>query len=93
MALPIKTMESHWTNWEHILKSMGSDPYFQELPYTDHVRRLTSFVACIHTCNTGPVHTVTTQTVSMALMATDQMIALAVRTNQTKLAGLDTFIP
>ena len=69
------------------------DPYVQGTTYVDRVRMLTGFAAYVHLGDADREHQVTTQTVSTALTAIGQMIALAVGYNPTKLTGSDKLIP
>jgi hypothetical protein len=68
---------------------MGMDPYLQDVPYEHRVRMLTGFAAAVRSGSYGRGRTVTAATVSTAITAIGQTIALAVGINPTKLPGGD----
>lgn len=88
-----ETWETHWDKWQCFLKHLGMDPHLQRLAYTNRVQVLTGFAAYVHTGDAKWDGMVTTQTVTMALMAIDQAIALAVGSNPTKLLGSNKLLP
>ena len=65
------------------------DPYLQGVRYDHRVRLLTGYAAAIRSGYYGRGRTVTAATVSTALTAVGQTIALAVGINPTKLPGGD----
>jgi hypothetical protein len=65
------------------------DTYLQGVPYEQRVRLLTGFAAAVRGGFYGRGRTVTASTVSTAITAVGQMIALAVGINPTKLPGGD----
>jgi hypothetical protein len=68
---------------------MGLDPYLQDTKYDHRVRALTGYAAAVRSGYYGRGHKVTAATVSTALTAIGQTIALAVGVNPTKLLGMD----
>jgi hypothetical protein len=89
----MKSRESHWANWEGFVKPVGVDPFLQGTRYVERVRLLTGFAAFVRTGDAGRGRRVTTATVSTALTAVGQTIALATGHNPTKLVGSDKLIP
>ncbi len=69
------------------------DPYLQRTSYIDRIRLLTGFAAYVRSGDAGRGRQVTTATVSMALTAIGQTIALATGINPTKLMESDKLIP
>jgi hypothetical protein len=69
------------------------DPHLQGVDYTTRTRLLSGFAAGICSGDFGRGRQVTTQTVSSALTAVGQTIALAIGENPTKLTGSDKLIP
>lgn len=69
------------------------DPFLQGTTYVERVRMLTGFAAFVRTGGAGRGRQVTTATVSTALTAIGQTVALATGTNPIKLAGSEKLIP
>jgi hypothetical protein len=93
VAASAKTRDAHWENWVKFIKPVGVDPYLQETNYVTRVQLLTGFAAYVRSGDVGRGCQVTTSTVSMAITAVGQTIAVAVGHNPTKLAGSDKLIP
>ena len=93
VAASAKTRDAHWENWVKFTKPVGVDPYLQGTDYVTRVRLLTGFAAYVRSGDAGRGRQVTTSTVSTAITAVGQTIALAVGHNPTKLAGSDKLIP
>lgn len=72
---------------------MGVDPYLQDTPFTIQVRLLTGFAARVRTGYYGRGKQIQAGSVSNAITAIDQAIALATNTNPTKVVGSDHLIP
>jgi hypothetical protein len=68
---------------------LGVDPYLQDTRYKHRVRLLTGFAAAVRSGYYGRGRTVTAATVSTALTAVGQTVALAVGVNPTKVLGGD----
>jgi hypothetical protein len=69
------------------------DPYLQHVPYSTQVRCLTGFAARTRTGFYGYGQQVQSSTVTGAITAVGQMIALACNKNPTKVLGSDKFLP
>jgi hypothetical protein len=85
--------EMHWPNWCAYVKHLGVDPYLQHVPYPTQVRCLTGFAARTRTGFYGYGRQVQSSTVTGAIMAVGQTIALACNKNPTKVLGSDKFLP
>jgi len=72
---------------------MGVDPYLQRMSYTHTVRILSGFAARVRQGKYGRGRTVQTCTVSSAITAVGQTIALACGANPTKLGGSEKLLP
>ncbi|KAL3793071.1 hypothetical protein HJC23_003079 [Cyclotella cryptica] len=93
VATSTKSRESHWARWETLVRPVGVDPFLQGASYVDRVRLLTGFAAYVRSGDAGRGRQVSTATVSTALTAVGQTIALATGYNPVKLAGSDKLIP
>ncbi len=82
-----------WQNWCAYVKHMGVDPYLQQVPYATRVRCLTGFAARTRTGFYGYGRQVQSSTVTGAITAVCQTIALACNENPTKILGSKTFLP
>ena len=89
MEASTKTREVHWAAWTKFLAPLGVDPYLQGIGYEHRVRLLTGYAAAVRCGHYGRGRTVTTATVSTALTAVGQTVALAIGINPTKLPGGD----
>ena len=72
---------------------MGVDPLLQDTPYTTRVRCLTGFAARVRNGGYGRGRKVKADSVSTAISADGQEIALACEVNPTKRIGSDKFVP
>jgi hypothetical protein len=72
---------------------MGVDPYLQEAPFTVRVRLLTGFAGRVRTGYYGRGKQVQAGSVSSAITAIGQTIALATNTNPTKIKGSEKLLP
>jgi hypothetical protein len=72
---------------------MGVDPYLQEAPFTVRVRLLTGFAGRVRTGYYGRGKQIQAGSVSSAITAIGQTIALATNTNPTKIRGSDKLLP
>ena len=84
-----KTREMHWTAWTKFLSPLGIDPYLQDVAYEQRVQVLTGFAAAVRSGTYSRGRTVTAATVSVAITALGQTIALAVGINPMKLPSGD----
>jgi hypothetical protein len=72
---------------------MGVDPYLQDTPFTIRVCLLLGFAGRVRTGYYGCSKQVQASSVSSAITAVGQAIALATNTNPSKIAGLDKLLP
>jgi hypothetical protein len=72
---------------------MGVDPYLQEAPFTVRVRLLTGFAGRVRTGYYGRGKQVQAGSVSSAITAIGQTIALSTNTNPTKIIGSEKLLP
>jgi len=72
---------------------MGVDPFLQDAPFTIRVRLLTGFAGRVCTGYYGQGKQIQAGSVSSAITAVDQAIALAKNTNPTKIVGSDKLLP
>jgi hypothetical protein len=72
---------------------MGVDPYLQETPFTIRVRLLSGFAGRVRTGYYGRGKQIQACSVSSAVTAVGQAIALATNTNPTKIVGSDKLLP
>jgi hypothetical protein len=85
--------EMRWKNWCAYVKHLGVDPYLQQTPYSKRVRCLTGFAARTRTGFYGQRRQVQSSTVTGAITAVGQTIALACNENPTKVLGSEKFLP
>jgi hypothetical protein len=71
---------------------MGVDPFLQDTPFTNRVRLLTGFVGRVRTGYYGQGKQIQAGSVSSAITAIGQAIALATNTNPTKKLGSDKLL-
>jgi hypothetical protein len=83
----------HWQNWCAYVKFLGVDPYLQHVPYATRVQCLTGFAAQTRTGYYGHRQQVQSSTVTGAITAIGQTIALACNDNPTKVIGSEKFLP
>ena len=93
MAGTAKNRQSYWDHWNAYVHPLGMDAYLQDGMYTDRVRMLTGFAARVQQGSYGRGQRVQASTVSAAIMAVGQAIALACGNNPTKLMGTEKLIP
>ena len=72
---------------------MGVDPFLQDTPFTIRVRLLTGFAGRVRTGYYGQGKQIQAGSVSSAVTAVGQAIALATNTNPTKIVGSDKLLP
>jgi hypothetical protein len=72
---------------------MGVDPFLQDTPFTNRVRLLTGFAGQVCTGYYGQGKQIQAGSVSSAITAVGQAIALATNTNPTKILGSDKLLP
>jgi hypothetical protein len=72
---------------------MGVDPFLQDTPFTIRVCLLTGFAGRVRTGYYGQGKQIQAGSVSSALTAVGQAIALATNTNPTKIVGSDKLLP
>ncbi len=82
-----------WQNWCAYVKHLGVDPYLQQVPYPTRVRCLTGFAARTRTGFYGNRRQVQSSTVTGAITAVSQTIALACNKNPTKVLGSKKILP
>lgn len=75
----------YWTHWVTYCSAVGVDPFLSKTPFQDTVRFLTGFAARVRSGYYGRKKQVTTGTVSKAITAIGQTIAMERRVNPTKL--------
>ena len=80
-------------NWCAYVKPLGVDPYLQQVPYQQRVQCLTGFAAQTQTGYYGKGQQVQSSTVTSAITAIGQTIAMACNDNPTKVLGSERFIP
>jgi hypothetical protein len=85
--------EMCWRNWCAYVKHLGVDPYLQQVPYATWVQCLTGFAARTQTGFYGYRRQVQSSTVTSAITAIGQTIALACNKNPTKILGSEKFLP
>jgi hypothetical protein len=72
---------------------MGVDPYLQDTPFTIRLRLLSGFTGRVRTGYYSRGKQVQACSVSSAITAVGQAIALATNTNPTKIVGSDKLLP
>ncbi len=85
--------EARWQNWCTYVQPLGVDPYLVNTPFETCVRCLTGFAERTQTGYYGRGRQVQSSTVSQAITAIGQTIALARNKNPTKVTGSDKFLP
>ncbi len=93
VAATTKGRESCWEWWAAYVAPVGVDPYLQDTPFTIRVHLLTGFAARARTGYYGRGKQIQAGSVSSAIKAVGQAIALATNTNPTKVVGSDSLIP
>ena len=85
--------EMSWRDWCTYVKHLGVDLYLQQVPYAKRVQCLTGFADRTRTGFYGHGQQVQSSTVTGAIMADGQTIALACNENPTKVLGSEKFLP
>jgi hypothetical protein len=83
----------HWKNWCTYVKHLSVDPYLQQVPYATRVGCLIGFAAQTRTGFYGQGRQVQCSTVTGAITAIGQTIALACNKNPTMVIGSNKFLP
>ncbi len=83
----------YWDHWQAHAKPVGVDPYLQDTPFSKQVRLLSGFAARVRKGYYRYGNHVKNCTVSSAIMAVGQTIALACESNPTKVIGLECLLP
>ncbi len=85
--------KKYWDHWQRCATPMGMDPYLQDTNFSKRIRLLSGFAAQVRTGFYGAGRQVKNCTVSCALMAVGQTIALACKSNPTKIVGSKCLLP
>jgi hypothetical protein len=93
VAVTTKGRESCWAHWAAYVAPMGVDPFLQDTPFTVRVCLLKGFAGRVRTGYYGQGQQVQAGSVSSAITAVGQAIALAANTNPTKIVGSDKLLP
>ena len=93
MAATTQNRQTGRTNWTSYVGPLGLDPFLQGVDYTTRVRALTGFAARVRQGYYGRGKRVATGTVTGAITAVGQAIALVCGTNPTKGAGSEKLLP
>ncbi len=80
-------------HWQKYASPVGVDPYLQDTQFSKCVHLLSGFAAQVHTDYNGNGSQVKICTVSCALTAVGQTIALACDSNPTKVVGSKRILP
>ena len=88
-----RARDTHWKNWNSFVSPLGVDPHLQGTPYGKRIRCLTGFAALQRKGYYGRGREVQVGSVSSALTAIGQKIALVHEINPTKQRGSDKFAP
>jgi hypothetical protein len=72
---------------------VGVNPYLQDAPFSKQIRPLSGFAAQVRTGYYGKGNQVKNCTVSSALTAIGQMVALACNSNPMKVVGSECLLP
>ena len=93
VAATTQNKQTRWTNWTSYVRPLGLDPFVQGVNYTTRVRTLTGFTARVRQGYYGRGKRVATGTVTGAITAVGQAIALVCGTNPTKVTGSKKLLP
>jgi hypothetical protein len=85
--------KKYWDHWQAYAKPLGVDPYLQDTPFAKRVRLLSVFAARVRKGYYGNGNQVKNCTVSSAITAVGQTIALACDANLTKVTGSESLLP
>jgi hypothetical protein len=83
----------HWKRWCSYVQPLGVDPLLKRSNHTERTRLLSGFAARTQTGYYGRGRQVKASTVSTALTAIGQTIALECERNPTKIIGSNKLIP
>ena len=85
--------DKYWNYWQKYLAPVGVDPYLQGTNFQKRIRLLSGFAARVRTGYYGNGKQVKNCTVSSAITAVGQTIALACDSNPTKVVGSERLLP
>jgi hypothetical protein len=85
--------EKYWNHWQKYSAPVGVDPYLQGTNFQKLIRLLSGFAARVQTSYYGNGKQVKNCTVSSAITAAGQTIALACDFNPTKVVGSERLLP
>ena len=85
--------EKYWNHWQRYVAPVGVDPYLQGTNFQKRIRLLSGFAARVRTGYYGNGKQVKNCTVSSAITAVGQTIALACDSNLTKVVGSERLLP
>jgi len=85
--------EKYWNHWQKYLAPVGVDPYLQGTNFQKRIRLLSGFAARVRTGYYGNGKQVKNCTVSSAITAVGQTIALVCDSNPTKIVGSERLLP
>jgi hypothetical protein len=88
-----RSRKKYWDHWQAYTRPLGVDPYLQDTGFSMQMQTLSGFMARVRTGYYGKGKQVKTCTVSSALTAVGQAIALACNDNPTKVNGSDKLLP
>lgn len=88
-----QSRRTHWRNWVSFVEPLGVDPYLQDVPYQVRVRCLSGFGGLQRLGYYGRKKQVQAGTVSSALTAVGQKIALAHEVNPVKTRDSKDLVP
>ncbi len=88
-----KNRETRWQNWCAYVQPLGVDPYLDVTPFQTRVQCLTGFAQQVRSGSFGHGRQVQSTTVSQAITAVGQTIALARNINLTKVTSSEKFLP
>ncbi len=84
--------QKYWTHWQQYVLPVGVDPYLQDTPFSKRIQLLSGFAARVRTGHYGNGRQVKGCTVSSAISAIGQTIALACDSNPTKVTGSERLL-
>ena len=85
--------KKYWDHWQQYTAPVGVDPYLQDASFQKRIRLLSGFAARVRTGYYGKGNQVKNCTVSSALTAIGQTIALACDANPIKAVGSERLLP
>jgi hypothetical protein len=85
--------QKYWNHWQKYTLPVGVDPYLQDTDFSKWIQLLSGFAARVRTGYYGNKSQVKNCTVSSALTAIGQTIALAFDSNPTKVVGSKRLLP